>query len=83
MAGREREDKKLNVFVSYSRRDCLEFADQLEVALQTYGYATTIDRHGISGGADWQERLGELIREADTVTFVLSPEAAESGICRS
>lgn len=82
MAEQGREDQKLKVFISYSRRDCLEFADQLEAALQTCGFATSIDRHGISGGADWQERLGELIREADTVVFVLSPEAAESGICR-
>jgi hypothetical protein len=40
-----------------------------------------IDRHGISGGEDWKRRLGNLISEADTVVFVLSPSSAHSEIC--
>ena len=40
-----------------------------------------IDRHGIHGAEDWQEKLGALIREADTVVFVLSPTSAVSKIC--
>src|SRR5262245_57178000 len=71
---------KLGVFISYSRDD-LNFADQLDVALGLYGFATTIDRHGISGGEDWKRRLRNLIREADTVVFVLSPASAVSEIC--
>jgi hypothetical protein len=42
---------KLNVFISYSRDD-LRFADQLDAALALTGFATTLDRHGISGGED-------------------------------
>src|SRR5262247_774169 len=72
---------KLGVFISYSRND-LKFADQLDLALGLTGYATTIDRHGISGGEDWKRRLGDLIRDADTVVFVLSPTSATSDICR-
>jgi TPR repeat protein len=71
---------KLRVFISYSRED-LEFADQLHAALNTYGFDSVIDRHGISGGEDWKRRLGNLIREADTVVFVLSPTSARSEIC--
>src|SRR5262245_63767040 len=71
---------KLGVFISYSRDD-LNFADQLDVALGLYGFATTIDRHGISGGEAWKQRLGNLIRDADTVVFVLSPASARSEIC--
>src|SRR5262249_29536508 len=41
----------------------------------------TIDRHGISGGEDWKRRLGNLISEADTVVFVLTPTSARSEIC--
>ncbi len=74
------ETGKLNVFISYSRDD-LAFADQLNEALQLTGFATTIDRHGISGGEEWQQRLGGMIRDADTVAFVLSPASAKSGIC--
>ena len=66
---------KLRVFISYSRDD-LDFADQLDAAL--YDFECLIDRHGISGGEDWKRRLGNLISEADTVVFVLSPSSARS-----
>ena len=71
---------KLRVFISYSRED-LDFADQLNAALDAYGFECFIDRQGISGGEDWKRRLGNLIREADTVVFVLSPTSARSDIC--
>jgi hypothetical protein len=71
---------KLRVFISYSRDD-LEFADQLDAALNAYGFECVIDRHGISGGEDWKRRLGNLISEADTVVFVLSPTSARSEVC--
>jgi hypothetical protein len=71
---------KLRVFISYSRDD-LKFADQLDAALNAYGFECLIDRHGISGGEDWKRRLGNLISEADTVVFVLSPSSARSEIC--
>jgi TIR domain len=73
-------DGKLSVFISYSRDD-LAFADQLDAALGFHGFSVTIDRHGISGGEDWKRRLGNLIRDADTVVFVLSPASATSEIC--
>ena len=71
---------KLKLFISYSRDD-LDFADQLCAALEIFGYDCTIDRHGISAGEEWQRRLGNLIAEADTVVFVLSPSSARSEMC--
>jgi TIR domain-containing protein len=71
---------KLRVFISYSRDDA-NFADQLEAALDTCGFETSIDRHGIPGGEEWKSRLGNLISEADTVVFVLTPTSARSPIC--
>jgi hypothetical protein len=73
------QDNKLNVFISYSRDD-LAFSDQLDAA-PGLTFDTTLDRHGISGGEDWKSRLGTLIRDADTVVFVLSPSSARSEIC--
>jgi len=61
----------------------LYFADQLDDALNACGFECVIDRHGISGGEDWKRRLGNLISEADTVVFVLSPTSARSEICDS
>jgi TPR repeat protein len=71
---------RLRVFISYSRDD-LQFADQLDAALNACGFECLIDRHGISGGEDWKRRLGNLISEADTIVFVLSPSSARSPIC--
>ena len=71
---------KLNVFISYSRDD-LAFADQLRVALQGFGFGVTIDRDDITGGDAWKKRLSDLIRDADTVVFVLSPSSANSPTC--
>ena len=80
MAGAARQDGKLNVFISYGRDD-LAFADQLRAALLAYDFAVTIDRESIAGGEDWKKRLGVLIRDADTIVFVLSPSSARSPIC--
>jgi WD40 repeat protein len=74
------EDRKLNVFISYSRDD-LGFADQLDAALGISGFDPIVDRHGISAGEDWKSRLGALIRDADTIAFVLSPSSACSETC--
>src|SRR5687767_13175729 len=71
---------KLRVFISYSRKD-LKFADQLDAALNFWGFECVIDRHDISGGEAWKRRLGNLISEADTVIFVISPSSAGSEIC--
>ncbi len=71
----------LDVFISYSRRDCLDFADQLAAALGAYGHRPVVDRHGIYGGEDWRKRLSRLILEAETIVFVLSPESTASEVC--
>jgi len=80
MAESAQQGGKLNVFISYSRRD-LAFADQLDACLQLGGFETTIDRRAISGGEDFKARLGALIRDADTVLFVLSRSSAQSRVC--
>lgn len=80
MTGDVGDAARLRVFISYSRED-LEFADQLFACLETTGFEPAIDRHGIAGGEDFRSRLASLIREADTVVFVLSPASASSAMC--
>ena len=74
------EAGKLHIFISYSRDD-IAFSDQLDAALDAFGFSTTLDRHSIAGGEDWKVRLGNLICDADTVVFVLSPSSAHSEMC--
>jgi TIR domain len=80
MADATRDAAKLRVFISYSRAD-LAFADQLDATLKIGGFDTTLDRHGIHGGEAWQAQLEKLIRDADTVVFVLTPTSAVSQMC--
>src|ERR1700736_2930138 len=73
--------EKLKVFISYSRRDSSDFADELVAGLDLAGFAPFLDRHDIAAGEDWEMRLGGLIQQADTVVFVISPAAMKSERC--
>jgi hypothetical protein len=55
------EADKLGVFISYSRRDCLEFAKRLAHALNVLSHRAIIDLQGISGGEAWRPRLHDMI----------------------
>src|SRR6266478_6304573 len=70
---------KAKVFISYSRKD-MAFADQLEAALRARGIEPLIDRSGIYAFEDWWKRIEDLIARADTVVFVLSPDAVASEV---
>jgi formylglycine-generating enzyme required for sulfatase activity len=73
-------DSKLKVFISYSRKD-EDFAQELLAGLELAGFEPYLDKHDIAAGEDWETRLGRLIEAADTVVFVVSPDAAASERC--
>ena len=80
-AGRAPDSKpKARIFISYSRKD-MGFADRLDAALKARGFEPLIDRTDIYAFEDWWERIKGLIGEADTVVFVLSPDAVASEVC--
>jgi len=70
---------KVRIFISYSRKD-MTFADRLEAALKKRGYDPLIDRDEIYAFEDWWKRIETLIGRADTVVFVLSPDAVTSTV---
>ena len=74
------EDRKLRVFISYSRKD-EDFAQELLAGLEVVGFEPYLDKHDIAAGEDWEARLGRLIEAADTVVFVISPDAVASERC--
>src|SRR5262245_32284950 len=78
---RPTNEQKLKVFISYSHKD-LTFADRLEAALKAQGVDCLIDRAEIYAFEDWWKRIQALIGQADTVIFVLSPEAVASDVCQ-
>ena len=70
---------KARIFISYSRKD-MAFADRLEAALKARGFEPLIDRTEIYAFEDWWKRIEALIGRADTVVFVLSPDAVASDV---
>ena len=73
--------RSLRVFISYARSDCSAFAEELLAGLEAAGFDAFLDRHDISGGEAWEARLRNLIQQADTVVFVLSPASVVSERC--
>src|SRR5439155_23155586 len=77
--GRAKTKSKAKVFISYSRKD-VAFADRLEAALKTRDFEPLIDRTEIYAFEEWWQRIEALITRADTVVFVLSPDAVASKV---
>lgn len=80
--GSSREDsgKRLKVFLSYSRKDSA-FAAELLSGLELLGFDAYLDKEDIAPGEPWEDRLGSLIRQADTVVFIISPNSLASKHC--
>jgi hypothetical protein len=74
-------EPRTKVFISYSRAD-LAFADRIVAALNERGFEPLIDRRDIKAAEKWRDRLKQMIRQSDTVVFVISPEAVASEICK-
>src|SRR3984885_7867803 len=72
-------EPKARIFISYSRKD-MAFANRLEAALKARGFEPLIDRTEIYAFEDWWTRIQALIGRADTVVFVLSPDAVKSDV---
>jgi hypothetical protein len=70
---------KAKVFISYSRKD-IDFSNRLDAALKARGFEPLIDREEIYAFEEWWKRIEALIARADTVVFVLSPDAVASDV---
>jgi hypothetical protein len=71
---RDANQSGAQVFISYSRKD-MAFAERLEAGLKARGFEPLIDRSEFYAFEDWWTRIESLIVSADTIVFVLSPEA--------
>jgi TIR domain len=73
-------DRKIKVFVSYSRKD-VDFAQRLVAALETRGISARIDTRDLPTLELWQRELIGFIRQADAVIFIISPHSVHSSVC--
>lgn len=72
---------RLKVFISYARSDSSDFAQDLLVGLELLGFEPFLDKHDIAAGEDWETRLSALIKAADTVVYVITPNSVKSERC--
>jgi WD40 repeat protein/tetratricopeptide (TPR) repeat protein len=70
----------INVLISYSRRQ-VKFVDRLQAALRGRCIDAKVDRSDIEKGERVWPRIKQLIIEADTIIFVLSPDSIISPFC--
>lgn len=74
-------DGNTKVFISYSRKDRQRVA-KLSDALNAQQDITVFrDTEDILPTEEWKKRLEQLISEADTIVFALSPHSAVSEVC--
>jgi hypothetical protein len=68
------------VFIAYARSDGPEVY-RLAERLRSRGIATRVDIDNIPIGSDWAATLQDFIRNADTILFVITPDAMKSQWC--
>ncbi|MGB0508008.1 MAG: TIR domain-containing protein [Pikeienuella sp.] len=73
-------DNEAKVFLSYSRKD-RERAQAIADVLRQRKFGVFKDTDDILPTEEWRTRLEELIQEADTIVFLLSPHSAASEVC--
>jgi len=71
----------LDVFISYSQKDSLEFARRLNDHLQKLGKTTWFDQESIAVGVDFKAEIKRGIESSDNVLFIISPQAIRSPHC--
>lgn len=77
MKRKSSDDSRIEVFISYSRKDTF-LADQIVEQLEQKGIRYFIDRKGIAGGAEFPEVLATAIMQSDIVLFLGSENSYAS-----
>ncbi|WP_204151648.1 TIR domain-containing protein [Leptolyngbya sp. CCY15150] len=70
-----------DIFISYGRRDSLEFASRLNRQLIDRGFTVWFDYDDIPLGVDYQKQIDDGIERADNVLFIISPHSINSPYC--
>lgn len=70
-----------SLFISYSRKD-VEAARKLTEAFKGQELDYWIDWEGIPPTVDWWQEIEQGIEEADIFLFFLSPDSAQSKVCK-
>jgi hypothetical protein len=69
---------KMKIFVSYSRRDAGDFANQIDIHLSTFNYDIFTDIHDIRGGDIWSNTIEQNISNCDIFVVIVTSGALYS-----
>ncbi len=69
------------VFISYGRRESLNFVARLHQSLKLAGYETWFDKVNIPDGEDYALRISQGIESAHNFIYVMAPRALCSPYC--
>ena len=70
-----------DVFISYGRKDSLDFAAKLNRHLVDRNFTVWFDFDNIPGGVDYQKQIDDGIERSDNFVFIISPHAVNSAYC--
>ncbi|MBW4522204.1 MAG: TIR domain-containing protein [Scytolyngbya sp. HA4215-MV1] len=70
-----------DIFISYGRKDSLEFASRLNRRLVDRGFTVWFDYDDIPLGVDYQKQIDDGIERADNFLFIISPHSINSPYC--
>jgi len=70
-----------DIFISYGRKDSLEFASRLNRRLVDRGFTVWFDYDDIPLGVDYQKQIDDGIERADNFLFIISPHSINSTYC--
>ncbi len=77
----QKNSSEAKIFISYSRKN-RETAHRVSETLRDRGFEVFRDTDDILPTEEWRGRLEQLINEADTIVFLLSPQSASSDVCQ-
>jgi hypothetical protein len=71
--------KRVEIFLSYGRRDASGFVDRLAKDLSDAGHRIWRDTAGLEASRSWDTQLAKAIDSSDLVVAVLTPHAVRAG----
>jgi len=74
-------DEIKDIFISYGRKESLEFCWKLFMRLTDAGYNVWFDQNDIPLGVDFQSQIDNGIEKARNFIFVIAPHALKSVYC--
>jgi len=75
-------NRYFDAFISYGRKDSLDFAIALDESLSQQGFNVWLDKTDIPLGVDFQQQINDGLAKAHNFIFIISPHSVNSSYCK-